>query len=179
MSTKRRTPGVFSSPPPKNEKGEKLCRNCRKVIPKNKHNCSRKCSEEWALKTCPRLMRRAVFARDKGICGRCGADTEAIQSSYRAARKPHGTEYCIPMEKLRKELGITGSCEPLHWWEADHIIPVVEGGGECGLEGYRTLCIPCHRKATKELRARMARRLRDEKALERDRQGLFADQVEA
>ena len=30
-----------------------------------------------------------------------------------------------------------------------------EGGGECGLENYRTLCIPCHKKVTKELLLRL------------------------
>lgn len=40
------------------------------------------------------------------------------------------------------------------WWDADHIVPVVEGGGICGLENYRTLCLKCHRQATAELLAR-------------------------
>ena len=40
-------------------------------------------------------------------------------------------------------------------WQSDHIIPVVEGGGECGLENLRTLCTNCHRKETKELHARL------------------------
>lgn len=41
-------------------------------------------------------------------------------------------------------------------WEADHIMPVVEGGGCCGLDGYRTLCVPCHRDQTAALAARRA-----------------------
>lgn len=44
------------------------------------------------------------------------------------------------------------------WWEADHIVPVAEGGGQCGLDGFRTLCIPCHLKATAALRTRLAAR---------------------
>lgn len=44
------------------------------------------------------------------------------------------------------------------WWEADHIVPVVDGGGQCGIENYRTLCIRCHRKVTRELRARLAQK---------------------
>ena len=35
-------------------------------------------------------------------------------------------------------------------WDADHIIPVKEGGGQCGLDNIRTLCISCHKKVTKE-----------------------------
>lgn len=46
--------------------------------------------------------------------------------------------------------------ESRSWWEADHIVPVVEGGGQCGLENYRTLCVPCHKRVTAELAARRA-----------------------
>jgi len=42
-------------------------------------------------------------------------------------------------------------------WEADHVTPVIEGGGECGLDGYRTLCLPCHRRETAALARRRAR----------------------
>jgi 5-methylcytosine-specific restriction enzyme A len=42
-------------------------------------------------------------------------------------------------------------------WDADHIVPVVEGGGECDLENIRTLCLRCHRQATLQLRKRKLR----------------------
>jgi hypothetical protein len=41
-------------------------------------------------------------------------------------------------------------------WEADHVMPVVEGGGLCSAEGYRILCVPCHRAETAALAARRA-----------------------
>jgi 5-methylcytosine-specific restriction endonuclease McrA len=41
-------------------------------------------------------------------------------------------------------------------WQADHIIPVIEGGGECGLENMRTLCTQHHNEATKALAGRRA-----------------------
>lgn len=47
-----------------------------------------------------------------------------------------------------------------HCWEMDHIVPVVEGGHNCGLENYRTLCIPCHKRVSAELAARRARERR-------------------
>ena len=40
-------------------------------------------------------------------------------------------------------------------WEAEHIIPVCEGGGMCGIENIKTLCQACHKAATKALRARL------------------------
>lgn len=45
-------------------------------------------------------------------------------------------------------------------WQADHITPVVEGGGLCGLDGYRTLCMACHKVETKALAARRAEQKR-------------------
>lgn len=44
-------------------------------------------------------------------------------------------------------------------WEADHIIPVSEGGGGCGLDNLRTLCGDCHKQETKLLRSRLAAKL--------------------
>ena len=40
-------------------------------------------------------------------------------------------------------------------WDADHIVPVAEGGGQCDLSNMRTLCLLCHREATAALRARL------------------------
>jgi hypothetical protein len=40
-------------------------------------------------------------------------------------------------------------------WQADHIVPVAEGGADLGLENLRTLCTPCHVRATTALRARL------------------------
>lgn len=54
-------------------------------------------------------------------------------------------------------------------------MPVVEGGGECGSEGFRTLCIPCHKRVTAELAKRRAAGKRQEKAVRLDAErGLFA-----
>lgn len=40
--------------------------------------------------------------------------------------------------------------------EVDHILPVSEGGGGCGLDNLRTLCVCCHRHETRKLAARRA-----------------------
>jgi len=48
-----------------------------------------------------------------------------------------------------------------HLWEMDHIRPVSEGGGLCGLDNLRTLCVPCHRDETADLaRRRVAEKQR-------------------
>jgi len=179
MSTKRRTPGVFSSPTPRNDKGERLCRNCKAegretVMRKGtrRHNCCPNCAVAWAIKTTPALMRRAVFERDKGVCARCRVDTVAQKAEFRAIPT------MVEREVFRKLVGVPASRDG-DWWDADHIKPVVEGGGECGFENYRTLCIPCHKAVTRELRGRIAKADREKRAVENDKAGLFADQVEA
>jgi 5-methylcytosine-specific restriction endonuclease McrA len=46
-------------------------------------------------------------------------------------------------------------------WDAHHIVPVAEGGGECDLSNLRTLCLKCHRSYTAELRKRLRERMRE------------------
>ncbi len=41
-------------------------------------------------------------------------------------------------------------------WEMDHIIPLVEGGGN-SIDDVRTLCVQCHRQETAALKSRLAR----------------------
>jgi hypothetical protein len=40
-------------------------------------------------------------------------------------------------------------------------VPVVEGGGECGIENIRTLCLGCHASVTSALRGRLKQIARD------------------
>lgn len=54
----------------------------------------------------------------------------------------------------------------------DHVIPVAEGGGLCGLDGYRTLCAPCHGKESGKLRKRLNERKKIE-AVQRESGTLF------
>jgi hypothetical protein len=44
------------------------------------------------------------------------------------------------------------------FWEADHIVPVAEGGGEASILNYRTLCVVCHREVTNALLKRLAQK---------------------
>ncbi|HJX65922.1 MAG TPA: HNH endonuclease, partial [Polyangia bacterium] len=67
--------------------------------------------------------------------------------------------------------GITGP----HLWEADHIVPVVEGGGASReadpLANLRTLCRHCHKAETRALAARRAATRRQQMALPLDTKG--------
>ncbi|CAM9444422.1 unnamed protein product [Ascophyllum nodosum] len=74
------------------------------------------------------------------------------------AREMAGT----PFEGKVPREGSTKRPTPGMFWHADHIVPVVRGGGQCSLNNYRTLCVPCHAKFTKRLAGeRAAERTRD------------------
>ena len=129
--------------------GRPLCRWCTTEIPKGRRTfCSDACVHNWKLRTNPGYLREKVFARDHGVCAEFGADTVALRRDMRkldyAARRQF-----LKLWKLRE-----GSRKSL--WDADHIVPVAEGGGQCDLTNMRTLCLLCHRGATAALRARIA-----------------------
>lgn len=174
MSTTRRTAGVHSRQRPLGPNGEKICYNCGGPLPKARpFNCSSKCSKEWSYKTSPAILRAAVGRRDKGVCALCHVDTIALQREY--VNLPRGTwDNPDPARAFFLEKhGVPHSRECGDWWDADHITPVIEGGGECGLDNYRTLCLPCHREVTKELRGRIASRNRLTKREKRDSERLL------
>jgi 5-methylcytosine-specific restriction endonuclease McrA len=101
-----------------------------------------------------------VFARDHGVCASCGIDTEALRTALISlwridSRAAHANAWIHGFGNTFRSVRVGRyGPRPMSLWQADHIRPVVEGGGECGLENYRTLCLPCHHRATAELMRR-------------------------
>ena len=127
-----------------------MCRWCKGVVSGRRRTfCSDACVHEWRLRSSTSYLRECVFERDKGVCALCGIDTHKLRRKI--MRKPFGER----MRELRElqEQGLIHK-KRKSWWEADHILPVVEGG-DSNLENMRTLCIPCHRGETVELRLRL------------------------
>ncbi len=135
---------------PRGLNGRGLCRWCSFEVPPRRFTfCSAYCVHEWRLRTQPAYLRDQVFLRDKGRCSGCGVDTLFELQRLRCARGLRRLELMAHWglrTKLRKSL-----------WDADHIVPVIEGGGECDLANIRTLCLRCHRVATAGLRERIRR----------------------
>lgn len=52
---------------------------------------------------------------------------------------------------------------PGHAWQADHIVAVYLGGGQCDVDNLRTLCTACHKKRTKKQALERARERRGAK----------------
>lgn len=133
--------------------GRGLCRWCSLEVPRGRYTfCSEFCVQEWKLRTQPAYLREKVFERDRGICASCSVDTVAEARKLRFARGANRAAMLAHWRlrgRSRKSL-----------WDADHILPVIEGGGECDLENLRTLCLRCHREATILLRLRIKGQIR-------------------
>lgn len=128
------------------------CRWCGRPVSQGRRTwCSQDCVDAYMIRSSGSSVGYRIRERDQGVCAICGYPTAEL-------------EYLVRDKRRRFDL------EPIYWgpwWsavydrrslsEADHIVPVVEGGGCCGLENYRTLCVPCHKAETAALAARRAR----------------------
>jgi 5-methylcytosine-specific restriction enzyme A len=148
MSTRRAMPGgrVKRDDLIAGASGRPLCRWCNLEIPPGRFSfCSEWCVEEWKLRSDPGHLREKVLERDRGICSVCGlncvTELRRIKRLRGVARSRAIAEWGI---RRRKSI-----------WDADHVIPVAEGGGECDLSNMRTLCLKCHRSHTAQLRRRL------------------------
>ncbi len=130
------------------------------------------CDEAWVRAGITARIRELLAERDKGICADCGLDCAKIEDALdKLVEWSPGIFRTVPDEinvawrelarqlksafRLRAaRLGFRPYCPT---WEAHHVVPVSEGGGGCGLEGYATLCLRCHKRASAELAARRAR----------------------
>ena len=119
------------------------CRWCTQPVPKPRRTlCSEECAHQLRLRQSGSYLRRCVYQRDKGVCSICNVDTKRIAKAALllsgAEREVYLKDHCISHRKIKK----TGI------WDADHILAVKDGGGMCGLENMRTLCLSCHKKIT-------------------------------
>lgn len=83
---------------------------------------------------------------------------EAVHREADHSARMHPALSWQSRDALRKSLAADGwDMHRKTQWDMDHIIPVVEGGGACGLDNLRTLCAKCHKKVTADLRKRLAK----------------------
>jgi superfamily II DNA or RNA helicase len=126
--------------------------------------CSAKCEKDFAIKRNSGVARRLVMKRDGGVCAECKLDCtrliRRLQSiekydetdvDWKAKREAFlSTEYpnfSSGLTKAQKE-GLIKKALAGQAWQADHIHPVFEGGGQCTEVNLRTLCTVCHNKVT-------------------------------
>lgn len=146
MSTRRSMPGGRADRDllPKGPTGRALCRWCNLEVPHGRFTfCSEWCVEEWRLRTDPSHLRERVLERDRGVCASCGLDCIA---EWRRIKRLKG----YARRKVLADWRLGGRKS---LWEADHVVPIADGGGECDLSNMRTLCLRCHRVRNFKLRS--------------------------
>lgn len=128
--------------------GLPCCRWCNKGVMKPRRTiCSPECQHELKLRISSRYMRDCTYKRDKGVCNMCNIDTKLIAREALLLQDNDRTHFLLNHNiSLKRKIWKVKHGGGL--WDADHIIPVKNGGGLCGLENIRTLCIPCHKKIT-------------------------------
>lgn len=149
---------------PRGPNGRALCRQCNEEVPKGRRSfCGNECIDQWKLKTDTGYQRARVLERDNGICMACKLDCVRLERAI-TRRWGDGFKRFYRLYMWASGRAVTTKFAP--WrslWEMDHVLPVSEGGGDCGLENLRTLCIWCHNEVTAKLRKRLARTRRREK----------------
>lgn len=135
---------------PRGPNGLRLCRWCQlEILAKRRRTfCSDYCVHQWRLRSDPGYLRDQVFLRDKGVCALCKTSTVQALKTLRSSRGARRTE-------LLGMWGLRSVRSRRSLWDADHIQPVAEGGGQCDLDNLRTLCLPCHREVSAQLRVRL------------------------
>ena len=129
--------------PVRNGDGHPICRWCSTPVVRPRRTfCSDVCVHEWKIRSSPWYVRRQVKKRDKGTCQLCGLNVVKAHREWTRAKPPAADRAARRTWRAARPR-----------WEADHIVPVAEGGGECGLDNYRLLCRPCHVAVTAEWRA--------------------------
>ena len=132
--------------PERDAAGHPICRWCRgPVAPPRRTFCGEACVHEWKIRSSPDYVREQVKKRDKGICRLCGLNVLKAHREWGRLKPPASDRAARRLWRAERPR-----------WEADHIVPVADGGGECGLENYRLLCRPCHVRVTVSWRAQRA-----------------------
>lgn len=136
---------------------KKECTWCGAAVPKGRLTwCSDGCLEEFYIRCSPSHQRELIYRRDGAVCRICQRDIEKCQ---RVARKVMGSRWRSPDAdnvKIAETLGFGGG----GWYQIDHIVPVIEGGGLCGGDNLRLVCGACHQEVTRQLAGRRAKKLR-------------------
>jgi hypothetical protein len=128
--------------------GRPLCHWCgQEVGPRKRRWCGEDCLSIWWG---PRVW---VAHHLPPECARCGLDTVAMEERrMNLIRRGAG----LQVRRALRELGFDPDRS---LWDADHILPLAEGGRDSP-DNIQRLCQPCHREKTTEQAGRKSRRAR-------------------
>jgi hypothetical protein len=140
--------------------------------------CCRECYTAYLIETNQHVARDIVAEEERGICAICNVDTGELLQKLKVLSSSEDRwkllketgDFSELSEKVLLDivnrpmagkvrttyanLSMPPYSAVLQLWHADHIIPVVCGGGACSRENLRVLCVPCHLKETKKVKKR-------------------------
>ena len=136
----------------KRDKGR--CTWCDEPIGGGYRNwCSYKCRDEGYVRG--GFWAQAILKRDNGVCAICGLKTLDLKARVeRIVQVSRDSKRCFTYSRIQRWCRSNKMQSYRTPYEIDHIVPVSEGGGCCGLDNLRTVCVNCHKKLTAELAAR-------------------------
>lgn len=174
MSTSRTLTRKEKSDSLKRAKKEGLCRWCgldvKRLSTKRRTFCSDECVHEFLLRSDAGYARKEVYKRDKGVCSQCGLNCSKWYADFKRWLRMMPLSVWNPVQKAVRdhavdEFFLISGMEPVpDWqhrstfWDMDHTVEVVKGGGQCDLSNLTTLCIPCHRAKTVALNKSRAKK---------------------
>uniref|UniRef100_UPI00358EC9D4 DNA annealing helicase and endonuclease ZRANB3 isoform X2 n=1 Tax=Myxine glutinosa TaxID=7769 RepID=UPI00358EC9D4 len=118
------------------------------------HNrfCSEVCRQSFSLRAHGLEIRKVVCETEYGVCQACGLDAQDLFKRVRDA--PHTLRKELLQQSHMIHLPVKQLNDMVRhpyagqFWQADHVRPVWNGGGQCSLANLQTLCTPCHLKKT-------------------------------
>jgi hypothetical protein len=131
------------------------CRRCLAQLPAGAAEfCGPSCRHEFLMRASGAYARAAVFRRDAGVCCHCRLDCGRLDRVLRrlASQDEEGAAAALVVIAA---LGLGRRRRVVSTWQADHRLAVAEGGADCGLGNYRTLCLACHARETRALHRRL------------------------
>jgi hypothetical protein len=105
--------------------------------------------------------RKQVFALEGGVCRLCGIDAHALYTRICALQPAErlnalcNVNWKLPKTSKALDRLLVQDPSEGNFWQAGHIVALSEGGGGCGLDNRRTLCVPCHAGETERFRGRL------------------------
>ncbi|KEG12264.1 putative SNF2 DNA repair protein [Trypanosoma grayi] len=116
--------------------------------------CSGACRAAFYIKRSGSAVRRSVREADKGICSRCQVDCETLCALVAVATTRRDRE-CV-IDRMHPHMRhypnlfnrLVENPVPGNVWNADHILPVSQGGGQANMDNLQTLCVACHADKT-------------------------------
>ncbi|GJP76976.1 hypothetical protein CLOP_g7415 [Closterium sp. NIES-67] len=123
--------------------------------------CSESCFSTYLSRTSLSFLRQELFSLERGVCVTCNLDCHTLVAAIRVLPPsdrrrvilhwaPQFSKHPKLLQRL-VDIPAEGNA-----WHADHIVAVAEGGGECGVENLRTLCVACHQEHTNAQRRKWA-----------------------